>query len=201
MNQPNYSPNSQPPATDTAAVVVALGQMFRGFRERTDDAEAMTKTYVGALDDLPVWAVVKACERFRRGMVADRKSNAFSPSTAELHAYAEKLVEDDELHQRRMSPPRMLPPPKAPEITAEERAASAARVEAEVARLKASGKESDEAQRLRAERADRLRELRERVAADVEAECAAEGVDAYDGGPIPVSMALRRLMRRDESAA
>jgi phage protein D len=86
----------------------------------------------------------------------------------------------------------------------EDRAASAARIDRDIARLKAESQETGEAIRRRAERAERMRLARERNESDIVAECEAEGVNAYDGGPIPVSMALRRLLaehRRNEEAS
>jgi len=101
---------------DAASVADALATMFVSFRERAEDAEAMLTAYASILDDLPAWAIIKACEAFAKGKVANRR-NSFTPTAAEIHERADFLVEEDERHKRLLRPPmRQLPPPPGPSM-------------------------------------------------------------------------------------
>jgi hypothetical protein len=96
--------------------------MFASFRERAEEAEALTKIYAGGLDDLPAWAVVQACDDFVRGRVPGRKTQAFAPSVPEIHERAVSLREQRWERERAANAPPALPGPmprSAEEITTE----------------------------------------------------------------------------------
>lgn len=186
--------NSRPARTDVASVAKALSLMFAGFRERAEDAEALTRTYTAALDDLPSWAVAKACDRFMRGKVPDRHNNAFAPSVAELHAYADGLVADEQ-RSTELRSPRPVLMLSEPEIPPEERARVAAKMEALVQSLKASSDMRTASEKAaESERQERWRRLNEERRVR---ECEAAGVDPSLG----ISAALYRQLKERGDAA
>jgi hypothetical protein len=183
MNQ-NIPSRFRPTASDAAAVVAALTSMFASFRERSDDVEGMVRHYALMLEDVPTWAVVRACERFAKGRVPDRHNNAFAPTVAELHALADDLVAEQD---RRTRP--ALPPPSEPYISPEERERVGRRFVAfqtELKRAVANAKMEDAKDR--AKYAEHSRDFWE--AKRVE-ECRAEGLDPAMG----ISPALYRLVQ------
>lgn len=119
--------SSRPTRTETITVIGALGRMFAAFRERADEAAALTQIYAGGLDDLPAWAVVQACDDFTRGRVKSRRTQAFAPTVAEIHEHAAGLVKakmERDREERAAQMPRPPPPRfKTPEEITEERMA------------------------------------------------------------------------------
>lgn len=190
----NSSPRTR---SDVVAIGRALSLMFERFRERAEDAERMVKTYCEALDDLPTWAIAEACDRFGRGRVPDRRNNTFSPTTAELHAYADGLVAERELSDR-VAAMKALPPPAAKaEPSDEERRRVAPRMDdlrRELRAAAAAGNVSIE--NARSERAERARrQLEERRVR----ECEAAGVDPSLG--LSVELARRAAAWSREQGA
>jgi hypothetical protein len=118
MTNRQIASSSQPTTrTEAASIIGALGRMFAGFRERSEEAAALVQVYASALDDLPAWAVVQSCDDFVRGSVPGRKTQAFAPAVAEIHEHASALVE-----KRREAETLRLPGPalrSRDELTAE----------------------------------------------------------------------------------
>ena len=171
-------------ASDTASVVAALTSMFASFRERSDDVEGMVRHYAIMIEDVPTWAVVKACERFAKGRVPDRHNNAFAPTVAELHAFADGLVEDGDRYTSRPA----LPPPPEPYVSPEERE----RVGRMVVSLQTELKRAVAASRMRDVAKRQVDESRSRdywESRRVE-ECQAAGIDPSMG----ISADLYRLL-------
>lgn len=97
---------------EAAAVAGGLAKMFVAFRERAEDAESMMGAYAATLDDLPAWAIIKACDQFAKGKITNRR-NSFTPTPAEIHERADFLVYEQERHERLLRPPvlQIAPPP------------------------------------------------------------------------------------------
>ena len=113
-----YQSLPPPTANETAALLVALGQMLVGFRERAEDARGLAEVYATSLDDLPTWASIKACDVFKRGKVRGRATSAFAPSSAELHEHAAGLANAE--YERRNAESAPPPPPRAQLRSSEE---------------------------------------------------------------------------------
>jgi hypothetical protein len=169
MNQ-NTPSHFRPTASDAASIVAALTGMFAGFRERSDDVEGMVRHYAIMLEDVPTWAVVKACERFAKGRVPDRHNNAFAPTVAELHAFADKLVDDAAPRGR----PAALPPPE-PYISPEERARVGRMITNLQIELKRTAAEA--AMEKRVKRAEDISHARDYWESRRVEECRAAGID------------------------
>lgn len=80
----------------------AVGGMLLGFGGRSmtaKEAAAVATTYVQALEDVPLWAVMDACRRFAAGKVTAeeieeaRIDRSFAPSSAQVAMVARKLAD------------------------------------------------------------------------------------------------------------
>lgn len=76
--------------SEVAAVVARLLAGFPSARVADGEAKFVIAAYVSALDDMPPWAVKEAAEQWSRGR--EGEAPAFAPSSAQLHASAERLV-------------------------------------------------------------------------------------------------------------
>lgn len=169
---------------DGDEVVRIVAGMMLAFRDGGNASAGVSAAYRAVLSDLPVAAVARAAERFARGQVEGR-NHAFPPSAAEMHTEAARIEADMRRMVRVFSPPKPVALPE-PEISPEERARVAAKIDELAAELRVSAEvESDKRRRLRSEDAKRERE---RWEAKRVAECRHYGVDPLMG----ISVALAR---------
>lgn len=82
-----------------ARAISGLMAMFGRGREDDGDFAARVEMYVRALDDVPAWAVVKACDNHARGRGTQQ---AFMPTSAELHVAAENLCSSIKRERRQI---------------------------------------------------------------------------------------------------
>lgn len=100
--------------TEVAAVVARLLAGFPSARAGDEEAKFVIASYVSALDDLPPWAVRVAAEQWSRGR--EGEAPAFAPSSAQLHASAERLVSRfaaEQMSLHRLLTARTQPIPEA----------------------------------------------------------------------------------------
>lgn len=82
---------------EIAEAVRAMALGF-GASGTVNDAKAIAGQYVEALSDLPAWAIIRACQRFRDGTVTAAElgqrsiDHSFRPTTAQLRKVAIELV-------------------------------------------------------------------------------------------------------------
>ncbi len=76
---------------EIAKAVAKLLASYSSMRGSKDEARETVGAYVAVLSDLPPWAVSEACVAWARGGYGATAS-AFSPSAAQLHEAAERIV-------------------------------------------------------------------------------------------------------------
>lgn len=91
--------------------------MLEAFRDRAENVEAVIRTYLNVLSDLPAGCVVDACLRFSRGQVPGHNM-AFPPNAPQVHQEADRLrtekMEHDRLTRPRPELPAIEGPPMKP---------------------------------------------------------------------------------------
>lgn len=84
--------------TEKAAAIVAMLMGFGGGNSSDENAREIATQYVKVCDDIPAWAVARACMRFSSGQVTAEELGessinlAFRPSTAHVHRLAAKII-------------------------------------------------------------------------------------------------------------
>lgn len=96
---------------------VAVAEMLGGFlRTRNLDDGAKQRMVAGMLADLmalPAWAIVRACDRFRKGEV-DGQNLSFAPTSAEVYQAAVQEMSPLRAEQRAIDETLRLLPPRRP---------------------------------------------------------------------------------------
>lgn len=92
-------------------IIARVSQMIIGFGAAAanvsdKDAKTMAAQYAFVLQSLPFWAIERACGKFERGEVTidqiEGVNRAFWPTTAQLHAIAEKICGEFYAEQRQV---------------------------------------------------------------------------------------------------
>ena len=176
--------SNQPNRTEFAEEVVRLLRLTDRRKLSAEEAAEVVADYVSILQELPIGVVRAAIMRFAKGHVG---SKAFAPTPAELFAEADRIYLAQLIAERQ----KVLPPP-IKEVSDEVRARTKQKIEGLLSELKEHEKETIDAEKAIHRKA--IAEMAEWDRKKIIAECEANGVDAFDGGPFPVSMALRRLI-------
>jgi hypothetical protein len=85
------------PKGEIARAVLEMLTGFGSSRGSEQEAAAVVAQYVSVLQNMPLWAIRRACGRFARGEVQPdeidgKLDKAFAPSTAQLHTIVEKTA-------------------------------------------------------------------------------------------------------------
>jgi hypothetical protein len=171
-------------------VTESISRMFVGFREKARDAEMLTGVLLEAVSDLAPWAVIATANRFLLGRVA-RGNHSFAPTVAEFHVEAERIVAAEAAHQRQVA--RGKPAPR--QISEWQRKKFVANMTglAEALRSRSEDTRAKARELHRAEIEKASQRHRRKIIA--EAEAAGEEPFADAAGTIPVSLALRALVK------
>lgn len=98
---------------EPASIADEVQKLFLSMASRTRsdlDVEMLVRIYINDLNDLPLWAISKACEQFRRGEVGDAK---WAPTQAEIRQVAVRLtanVMNERDEAQRVLSAKVLPP-------------------------------------------------------------------------------------------
>jgi hypothetical protein len=151
----------------------AVTAMLMGFGgvSGLEDAMSIAKQYVAVVDDIPAWAVARACMRFSAGEVTaadlgeESFNRSFRPSTAHVHIISARIAEEFFRQRHRAREVLEGVTKQAPELTAEERTRISAKFDELLGGMKSNLLEQDDA----GEAERRRRQAWERRSADDEA--------------------------------